>query len=181
MLRVNGNATLQRKVLALYCLLALVLPGCGPRRTASSDLAVPMVKSNPGKAKNPYRAVKRKDLSRHIRAVFRASAEHYDAERMLQATASEAIPEDPEIQSAARALEEDPNNWSVARRLADLYMAANRHFEAFELYSRLQVSLGEDPEVSRALATIWDRWGDYPRALEHAAQALGFDHVADLG
>ncbi len=177
MIRAKNDATLSSKVVTFYCLAVLVMPGCGPRRIESANHA--SVSSPPGHAKatNPYRAVKARDFSQHIRAVFKTSAERYEADAARRAGTEQASPDDPRLQAAMREAEERPDDAEAILRLAELYLESNRLLEAFQLYSGLEARSEPNPRLARALATIWDRWGDYPRALQFATEAVAAEEI----
>ncbi len=173
MLRSNGRWKPKKKVLALYCVWALILPNCGPRRTSSVAIPQPAVSSSARqpKARNAYRSIKPKDLSEHIRAVYKVSEQNYQSTASAQSHDNPAA-EDPELARLSALLAASPDDPAVIRSLADLHFSQERFLDALELYSRLEKKDPRNREVQRALAMVWDAWSNYPKALEHAARAV---------
>ncbi len=174
MLCANDPKSLKRRILALYCIGALVFPACASRRAPSSHPVAPMMKSaKPGR--NAYHSAKPEDLSQYIRGVFQAYGEDYnkDRDRLRPATTTaDSIETNPEVANLSAQLAESPDDPKLTRSLADLHLAEGRLLEALDLYSRLERRFPDDRQIQRALATIWDAWRNYPQALEHAARAL---------
>ncbi len=58
------------------------------------------------------------------------------------------------------------------RELADSYLREGAYLSAFELYQELRLKAPEDPGSEIGLARIWDAWGDFDQAKQHADRAV---------
>jgi tetratricopeptide (TPR) repeat protein len=78
----------------------------------------------------------------------------------------------PELAELAASLAKGSNDVAARRRLAAAYLDEGLLSHAYTLYQELRSEGPGDSAIDVALARIWDAWGNYQSATEHAQDAL---------
>lgn len=141
--------------------LMLALTGCAGHRKITTGM--PSI----DKAAAPPPA-----SSEHGRTVLRISSENTETDA---AAVEQLQREDPSVTALVERLNSKPNDLDAMRRLATAYMSNNLYASAFQLYEQLRLAAPSDVTAEIGLARIWDEWGDYGMALEHANRAAALD------
>lgn len=149
------------QLMAVFCILTLVSPGCSKKQTFVSA---------PQEAENPYKKSSPKSLSDQIRSVFKISEINRWAKK--QADTSVVLQRYPEIEKTLAQVEKDPSDLGAKRRLADFYASKKLYRRALQVYAELGAILPDDAGVQLALARIWDLQGAPSIALRHAVNAV---------
>lgn len=108
-------------------------------------------------------------LSDYVRAVLKISQENTTAAEQALKQLHERRPELAELARRARASAADLES---RRSLAEAYMEAGLLPFAFQMYQEIQTARPTDAGAEIGIASIWDRWGDYGLASQHAEQAV---------
>jgi tetratricopeptide (TPR) repeat protein len=147
------------------CILAVVVHGCSRHRSVA-------VTSNPTRAQKTNNTSSPASLSDYIRAVLKISQEN-------TAAADEALKQlyerRPELDALSRRASENGNDVDSRRRLAAAYMREGLYPYAFQMYQEIQAIRPGDALAELGVAQIWDRWGDYNLARQHAERAVTLD------
>ena len=153
----------RRLILILIYVLFFTPPSCVRRKVVTRN-AVP--------GKKAYRSTSPSRLSEHIRSVIKISSRNTPAE---QKRLEGFLGHHPELASLYRRVAQKPDDLDSRRMLAHGYMNKRLYLHAFQLYQEIQVRTGPDPDLERAIARIWDEWGDYSIAWQYAERALAMD------
>lgn len=142
--------------------MVLSFPGCVHRRSVT---AVPMNES----AKESGNTSSPNALSNFIQATLKISREN-------TAVAEEALkqllkrrPDLAELSGRAAANGKDIDS---RRLLAEAYMGEELLPYAFQMYQEIQAIKPDDSLAELGVARVWDRWGEYGLAFQHAERAV---------
>ena len=142
--------------------MVLSFPGCVHRRSVT---AVPMNES----AKDSGTTSSPNALSNFIQATLKISREN-------TAVAEEALkqllkrrPDLAELSGRAAANGKDIDS---RRLLAEAYMGEELLPYAFQMYQEIQAIKPDDSLAELGVARVWDRWGEYGLAFQHAERAV---------
>lgn len=108
-------------------------------------------------------------LSDYVRAVLKISQENtVSAERVL----TQLHERRPELAALARRAAANAGDIESRRVLAEAYVEADLLPFAFQMYQEILTANAGNAEAEVGIATVWDRWGDYSLARQHAEQAV---------
>jgi tetratricopeptide (TPR) repeat protein len=125
------------------------------------------------KVKNSvHRSTSLATFSEHIRTVWRISQE---TTQVADNALKQVHDARPDLVSLSERIQEDIRDLGASHTLAAAYMEEGLYFYAFQVYQQLRVVASEDLVLEKALAHIWDKWGDYSLALQHAEHAIVLD------
>ena len=146
----------------LIFLLLSSLPGC--TRTRSVRVA-PTARSasEAGETGSPTA------LSNFIQATLKISQENtVAAEEALKALYKRR----PVLGELANQISKNGTDIDSRRLLADAYVDEGLLPFAFQMYQEIQSIKKDDPRAVIGIARIWDKWGDYNLAYQHAERAV---------
>ena len=155
-----------RRYASLIVLLALVftLPGCG--RHKSVRVAPNSSAQESSSSGSPT------GLSNFIQATLRISQEN-------TAAAEEALKQlhkqRPHLAELSERIGKNGTDIDSRRLLADAYINEGLLPYAFQMYQEIQSIKPNDSRASLGIARVWDRWGDYALAYQHAERAVLLD------
>ena len=153
-----------RRYSSLILLVALVLslPGCVRHKS------VRVAPAN-GSAKQSNDSGTPTALSNFIQATLRISQEN-------TAAAADALKQlhtrRPHLAELSRRVATNGTDIDSRRLLADAYMDEGLLPYAFQMYQEIQSIKPDDSRAALGVARVWDRWGDYGLAYQHAERAV---------
>ncbi|MEW6130953.1 MAG: tetratricopeptide repeat protein [Acidobacteriota bacterium] len=156
---------MKRFGIAGMLIMALVfglLSGCKKRKSVAITPRAPA-------ATTPYQSADPADLSEYIRTVLKISQENTVASEEKLAELLKAKPQLVALIQVAGANARDIQSRTL---LAEAYFKAGLHRHAFQLYQEIKTIAPQDPIADLGLAKIWNEWGDYALASQHAEAAL---------
>ncbi len=125
------------------------------------------------KAKNSVRRSNSPaNLSEHIRTVWKISQETTPVAANELRQVHDAR---PDLVSLSQSIQRNARDLDASHTLAAAYIEEGLYFHAFQVYQQLRVVASEDLVVEKALAHIWDRWGEYSLARQHAEHSVVLD------
>ena len=108
-------------------------------------------------------------LSDYIRNVYKTeqgiTGEAEELRRKL-------LDSDPELARLDARIGIDPQDIESRKTLAAAYLRAGLPWSAYQLFNEIKAVAPRDFEAELGLGRIWDTWGDYIQAREHANAAL---------
>jgi tetratricopeptide (TPR) repeat protein len=108
-------------------------------------------------------------LSNFIQATLKISQENTAAAEDALKQLQKKRPELAEMSQRAAA---NGNDIDSRRLLAEAYLEEGLLPYAFQMYQEIQSIKPADPLAEVGIAGIWDRWGDYDLAYQHAERAV---------
>jgi tetratricopeptide (TPR) repeat protein len=153
--------------------MAMTLPGCAHRRRATGSLYpvtdVVGLAGDSAPLGNNQGPGSPGTLSDFVRSVLKLSQENTVA-------AAEAVKQLHERRSDLAALSTrataDPAELEARRLLAEAYMDEGLLPYAFQMYQEIQSTKPNDSRAEIGIARVWDKWGDYGLAKQHAERAV---------
>ena len=158
-----------RRYSSVILILVLVLSvfGCSHRRSVKvASTAGSNVDSSPGSTGTPTA------LSNFIQATLRISQENTLAVEEALKKLHKRRPYLAELSSKAAA---NGNDVDSRRLLADAYMEEGLLPYAFQMYQEIQSIKPNDSLAEVGVARVWDQWGDFGLAYQHAERAVLLD------
>ena len=170
----EGGASMRhRSSLVLVLVVAMIVPGCAHRRRATgslypvADLVGLAAESTP--IANNQTPGSQSTLSDFVRSVLKLSQENTVA-------AADAVKRLHERRSDLAALSTrataNPADVEARRVLAEAYMDEGLLPYAFQMYREIQSTKPNDWKAEAGVALVWDKWGDYALAKQHAERAV---------
>ena len=156
-----------RRYSSVILLLALVLslPGCASRKSVR-------VSASNGSATQSNDSGSPTSLSNFIQATLRISQENTVASEEALKQLHKRRPVLGELASRVAANGTDIDS---RRLLADAYMDEGLLPYAFQMFQEIQSIKPNDSRAELGVARVWDRWGDYGLAYQHAVRAVVLD------
>ena len=156
-----------RRYSSLFLLFALVvsLPGCARQKSVRVAPASSAANDS-GSTGSPTA------LSNFIQATLRISQENTMAAEEALKQLHKRRPVLAELSSRVAA---NGNDFDSRRMLADAYMDEGLLPYAFQMYQEIQSIRPNDPGAQLGVARVWDRWGDFDLAYQHAEHAVLLD------
>ena len=151
--------------LILLFVLVISLPGCMHHR--SVRVAPPSGSANESGSSGSPSA-----LSNFIQATLRISRENTVAAEDALKQLHKRRPLLAELSSRVAANGTDIDS---RRLLAEAYMEEELLPYAFQMYQEIQSIKPDDSLAELGVARVWDRWGDYGLAYQHAERAVVLD------
>jgi tetratricopeptide (TPR) repeat protein len=148
--------------LILVFLLVLSFPGCMHHRS------VTVAPAN-GSAKDSQSSGSPTALSNFIQATLKISQENTAAAEEALKQLHKRRPYLAELSSRVAA---NGNDIDSRRLLAEAYMDEELLPYAFQMYQEIQSIKPDDSLAELGVAQVWDRWGDYGLAYQHAERAV---------
>jgi len=108
-------------------------------------------------------------ISDSIRTVLEISQEKIDQQ---DDQVAQLLEQKPELTVLAENARRNSKDLKSRHALAEAYMSEKLLASAFSLYQEILVVSPNDTEAELGLAKIWDEWGDYMQAREHAERAI---------
>lgn len=160
--------------LILVLILVTTLPGCAHRRSRATGSLYPVtglvaVTPDTGSSQNYDAPSSPAALSDHIQAVLKISSENTAATEQALKQLHERRPDLAKLSSRASANGKDVESRRV---LAEAYLEEGLLPYAFQMYQEIQSINPEDPRAELGVARVWDKWGDFGLAHQHAEQAV---------
>ena len=144
----------------LFCTVQFVVTGC-MQRTVARNGAFPAPHKINDKA--PL------SLSDYIRTVYKISEQNtVEAEELRR----KALESNPELAQIAARVAADPKDAQSRNKLAEGYLREGLLWSAYHLFHESRTLMDGNFDAEIGLARIWDKWGDYSLARQHAAAAL---------
>lgn len=148
--------------LILVLVLVLSFPGCMHHR--SVRVAPPSGSANDSSSTGSPSA-----LSNFIQATLKISQENTAAAEDALKQLHKRRPYLAELSSRVAA---NGNDIDSRRLLAEAYMDEGLLPYAFQMYQEIQSIKPDDSLAELGVARVWDRWGDYGLAYQHAERAV---------
>ncbi|HSQ19335.1 MAG TPA: tetratricopeptide repeat protein, partial [Blastocatellia bacterium] len=146
----------------LVFILVMTLPGCTHRRSVS---VAP--RANP--QKDTSLTGSPSELSNFIQATLRISQENtVAAEEALKKLHKRR----PYLAELASRIAANGNDVDSRRQLAEAYMEEGLLPYAFQMYQEIQSIKPNDSLSEVGVARVWDQWGDFGIAHQHAERAV---------
>lgn len=142
--------------------LLLSFPGCMHHR--SVRVARPS-----GSMNNSSDSGSPAGLSNFIQATLKLSSENTAA---TEDALKQLHKNRPELAEMARRAAANGNDVDSRRLLADAYLEEGLLPFAFQMFQEIQSIKPADPLAEVGVARVWDRWGDYGLAYQHAERAV---------
>ena len=146
----------------LVCIFPFIAFGCSKH---------PVLFQKDGPGKKVYRQASPSELSDYIRTVFKISTGNTQSAKAL----NELHQRRPTLEELSRHIADNPEDVESRRSLAAHYLREGLYHSAFQLYQEIRSAGLEDATVERALARIWNEWGNYSLAKRHATRAFVLD------
>jgi tetratricopeptide (TPR) repeat protein len=154
--------------LMLICILLLTVPGCMRHRSVQ---VAPTNTSAQESTGSPTA------LSNFIQATLKISQENTVAAEDQLKQLLKRRPYLGELSARAAA---NGNDIDSRRQLADAYMEEGLLPFAFQMYQEIQAIKPDDSLAAVGVSRVWDRWGDFGLAYQHAERAVLLDpHSAE--
>src|SRR4030095_12166192 len=154
--------------LMLICILLLTVPGCMRHRSVQ---VAPTNTSAQESTGSPTA------LSNFIQATLKISQENTVAAEDQLKQLLKRRPYLGELSARAAA---NGNDIDSRRQLADAYMEEGLLPFAFQMYQEIQEIKTDDSLAAVGVSRVWDRWGDFGLAYQHAERAVLLDpHSAE--
>ncbi len=131
----------------------------------------PVLSHEVGPGRKVYSSASPADLSEYIRTVLKISQEDTQNAQALKKLHEQR----PPLEELLKHIAESPEDVGSRRTLAGHYLKEGLYYSAFELYEQIRSTGFEDATAERGLARIWDEWGHYSLAKQHAERALALD------
>ena len=151
--------------LILVLVLVLSFPGCVHHRSVR-------VAPAEGSAKDSSSSGSPTALSNFIQATLKISQENTAASEDALKQLNKRRPYLAELSSRVAANGTDIDS---RRLLAEAYMDEGLLPYAFQMYQEIQSIKPDDSLAEVGVARLWDRWGDYGLAYQHAERAVVLD------
>jgi Tfp pilus assembly protein PilF len=160
--------------LTLVLLLVIAIPGCAGRRSRATGSLYPAtglvaVAPNPGSATDHFSPSSPAALSDYVQAVLKISSENTAAAEQALKQLHDRRPELAKLSSRAAANRRDVE---TRRALAEAYLEEGLPPYAFQMYQEIQSIKPDDSRAELGIARVWDIWGDYGLAHQHAQRAV---------
>jgi tetratricopeptide (TPR) repeat protein len=152
-----------RRYSSLILLFALVfpLPGCMRQHSVRVATNAPATQSNDTGSPSA--------LSNFIQATLRISQENTVA---AEVALKQLQKRRPFLAELAGRVEKNGTDVDSRRLLAEAYMEEGLLPFAFQMYQEIQSIKPNDSGAELGVARVWDRWGDFGLAFEHAQRAV---------
>ncbi len=167
-----------RRYSSLILVLVLLgsLPGCSQRRSRATGSLYPVTDVIPG---SPNGEPRNKDnlsspaaLSDYVRSILKISQENTVA-------AAEALKQlyvrRPDLAALSARAGANAPDVEARRLLAEAYMDEGLLPYAFQMYQEIQAIKPQDARAEIGVARVWDKWGDFGLARQHAERAVLLD------
>jgi tetratricopeptide (TPR) repeat protein len=153
-----------RRYSSVIVVLVLVLsfPGCMHHR--SVRVAQPS-----GSGNNSSNSDSPAGLSNFIQATLKISQENTVA---TEEGLKQLEKKRPELAEMSRRAAANGNDIDSRRLLAEAYLEEGLLPYAFQMYQEIQSLKPADPLAEVGIARVWDRWGNYDLAYQHAERAV---------
>ena len=151
-------------VIVLFALV-LSLPGCARNKSVR-------VSPSNGSVNEPSSSGSPSALSNFIQATLRISQENTVAAEDALKQLHKRKPFLAELSTRAAS---NGNDIDSRRLLAEAYMDEGLLPFAFQMYQEIQSIKPQDSLAEVGVARVWDRWGDFGLAYQHAERAVMLD------
>jgi tetratricopeptide (TPR) repeat protein len=164
-----------RTSLILVLVMAMTLPGCAHRRRATgslypvTDVVAGSPNDEPATTYNPSSAA---ELSDYVRSVLKISQANTVAAEEALKQLHQRRPDLAVLSTRASASAADVE---ARRLLAEAYLEEGLLPYAFQMYQEIQSIKPNDSRAEIGVARVWDKWGDYGLARQHAERAVLLD------
>ena len=149
----------------LICVLLLTIPGCSRHRSVNVQVA-------PNKASAPDSTGTPTALSNFIQATLKISQENTAA---AEDSLKQLLKRRPYLAELSARAAANGNDIDSRRQLADVYMEEGLLPYAFQMYQEIQSIKPGDSLAEVGVARVWDGWGDFNLAYQHAERAVLLD------
>ena len=156
-----------RRYQSVIVILVLLLsfPGCMRHRSVR-------VAQTGGSTNNSSNSDSPAGLSNFIQSVLKISQENTaSAEESLKQLHKKR----PDLAEMSQRAAANGNDIDSRRLLAEAYFDEGLLPFAFQMYQEIQSIRHADPGAEVGIARVWDRWGDYGLAYQHAERAVMLD------
>ncbi|HYV04289.1 MAG TPA: tetratricopeptide repeat protein [Blastocatellia bacterium] len=162
-----------RSSLIVVLVLTMTLPGCSHRRLRATGSLYPVtdivaVSPNGELPKNNAPASPGA-LSDYVRSVLKISQENTVAAEEARKQLHQRRPDLTALSARSSANAADVD---ARRTLAEAYMDEGLLPFAFQMYQEIGSIKPDDSRAQVGVARVWDRWGDYDLARQHAERAV---------
>ena len=151
--------------LILISLLVTGLPGCTRHQSVQ-------VSQTAGSSKESGDSGSPSALSNFIQATLKISQENTVA---AEESLKQLHKRRPLLAELASRVAKNGNDIDSRRLLAEAYTEAGLLPYAFQMYQEIQAIKPNDSLASAGIANVWDRWGNYDLAYQHAERAVLLD------
>ncbi|HWO02111.1 MAG TPA: tetratricopeptide repeat protein [Blastocatellia bacterium] len=165
-----------RSSLIVIVILAVSLPGCLHRRSRATGSLYPVtdvVAGSPnGDVAQSVNPNSPRALSDYVRSVLKISQENTVAAEEALKQLQQRRPDLATLSTRASASAADVD---ARRLLAEAYLDEGLLPYAFQMYQEIAAIKPRDARAEIGIARVWDKWGDYGLAQQHAESAVLFD------
>ena len=162
----------RRSSLTVVLVLTLMLPGCAHRRSRATGSLYPVtdtVAVTPNGEIPNYASNAPSGLSDYVRSVLKISQENTVA---ADEARKQLHQRRPDLAALSARVGASASDFEARRLLAEAYMDEGLLPFAFQMYQEIGSLKPDDARAQVGVARVWDKWGDYGLARQHAERAV---------